>query len=41
MNENKNIVSVNIRDFTRKKKILTIEIPDLQDNSDLYNIKNI
>ena len=41
MNENKNIVSVNIRDFTRKKEKLTIEIPDLQDNSDLYNIKNI
>lgn len=41
MNENKNIVSVNIRDFTRKKKKLTIEIPDLQDNSNSYNIKNI
>ena len=42
MNENKNIVSVNIRDFTRKKEKLTIEIPDLQDNSNsYYNIKNI
>tara|TARA_B110001450_G_scaffold108995_1_gene103083 strand:- start:146 stop:1645 length:1500 start_codon:yes stop_codon:yes gene_type:complete len=41
MNENKNIVSVNIRDFTKKKEKLTIEIPDLQDNSDAYNIKNI